>query len=139
LAGWRLATRDWCSICDVDESPARGAFYQITGGLFMTASRHPHALLESALIKQCAPCTAKVTESTSRPWASITFTGARHVIHMSITGPQALAKAAALKQSLSCAEFDLPGHLVADIIAADPQSDGDDATLTIEALTVETE
>jgi hypothetical protein len=105
----------------------------------MRTSRNPQCLLEAAVIKQCAPCAAKVIASTSIPWASVTFTGARHNIRLAINGPDAGRKAAALAQSLSCEEFDLPGHLVADLITADPEIDGDQAILAIEALTVETE
>lgn len=61
--------------------------------------------------------------SRSEPWASITFTGARHafVFVPGIAPPD-----------LSDAEFSLTGHLVADIKA---ERSGE--TVLVEALTIE--
>lgn len=69
-----------------------------------------------------------VVESRSRPWASVTFTGARHRIVLTVPDGQRTA----LLDGLDCDDLPLPGHIVADITAAD-----DGAAIVIEALTVE--
>jgi hypothetical protein len=71
--------------------------------------------------------TISAVEST--PWASVTFSGARHRLVAS-------GEAAALDRfaaGLECDAFDLPGHIVAEIVVAGRAA----RSLTIEALTVE--
>lgn len=63
-----------------------------------------------------------VDSGGSEPWASATFTGARHVLR---------GRGADLN-GIEDDEFDLPGHFVADIAWT---KDGDG--LRIEALTIE--
>lgn len=81
-------------------------------------------------------------EIRSRTWASATFTGARHEITMRLAGPDAPASAARFVATLGEREFDLRGHVVADIASVSsapaPGAEGETAMrLTIEALTVE--
>jgi hypothetical protein len=91
-----------------------------------------HRALTNALLKLATP--AEIPASRERPWASITFTGARHWVSLSV-GPARAREIAAL---LPDYEFNLPGHLVADIVVTGTKPDGDRILLEIEALTVET-
>jgi len=91
-----------------------------------------HRALTNALLKLATP--AEIPESRDRPWASVTFTGARHWVSLSV-GP---ARAEEIAAMLPEFEFDLPGHLVADIVVTGTKTDGDRTILEIEALTVET-
>jgi hypothetical protein len=96
----------------------------------MTANAH--RALTNALLKLATP--AEIPESRERPWASVTFTGARHWFALSV-GP---ARAEGIAAMLPDHEFDLPGHLVADIAVTGTRVDGDRTIVEIEALTVET-
>ncbi|WP_414903152.1 hypothetical protein ACMT1E_07510 [Sphingomonas flavalba] len=92
----------------------------------MSRRADPLAALCRCLARRAPGLT--VIESRSRPWASVTFTGARHrVVAMVPDGQRA-----ALLDGLDCDELPLPGHIVADIAAAE---EGD--AIVIEALTVE--
>ncbi len=93
---------------------------------------NPHRGLTNALLKLATP--AEMRSSRDRPWASVTFTGARHWFALSI-GP---ARAEAVTALLPDYEFEIPGHLVADIVVTGTRPDGDRIILDIEALTVET-
>lgn len=96
----------------------------------MTANAH--RALTNALLKFATP--AEMRGSRERPWASVTFTGARHWFALSV-GP---ARADFITTLLPDFEFDIPGHLVADISVAGTRPDGDRVILDVEALTVET-
>lgn len=100
----------------------------------MTAHRtaNAHRALTNALLKLATP--AEIHSSRERPWASVTFTGARHWFALSV-GP---ARADVVADLLPDAEFDIPGHLVADMVVTGTRPDGDRILLDIEALTVET-
>ena len=63
-----------------------------------------------------------IVEAGTEPWASVTFTGMRHILRCA---PTDVAE-------IEAAQFTLPGHIVADICAG--QRDG---ALVIEALTIE--
>jgi len=85
-----------------------------------------------------APSDAVVEEISSRSWASITFTGARHRIVLRLDGVGANESADRLCDLLERAEFEIRGHIVADIeLAAREIAPNDGVRLTIEALTVE--
>ena len=75
---------------------------------------------------------------TSRPWASITFSGERHRLVLCLPGPGAQAAVDAFLDGLEDRDFALRGHILADIEAAGVQRDADgQIRLTLEALTVE--
>jgi hypothetical protein len=76
-------------------------------------------------------------EIRSRSWASATFAGARHELGLRLAGEGAAAAADAFAENLESADFELRGHLLADIalVANEPTEDG--VRLRIEALTVE--
>lgn len=85
-----------------------------------------------------APSASVVEEISSRSWASITFTGARHRIVLRLDGAGANEAADRLFENLKVAEFELRGHVVADIgVVAREIAPNDGVRLTIEALTVE--
>ncbi|HEX9932701.1 MAG TPA: hypothetical protein VGB08_07645 [Allosphingosinicella sp.] len=81
----------------------------------------------------------RVEELSSRGWASVTFSGARHRIAFSLHGPGAGAAADAFLERMAEAEFDLRGHVLADIalVSEDRSPAGERVQVCIEALTVE--
>ena len=79
-----------------------------------------------------------VEEIRSRSWASATFAGARHELTFRIDGEGAAAAADAFLQNLGTAEFDLRGHILADIaLVSEERIDGGPVRISLEALTVE--
>ncbi len=79
-----------------------------------------------------------IEELVSRSWASITFTGARHLLCLRVDGDGAEAAADAFLTDLDEREFDLCGHILADIALVSQESAEDGAIrLRLEALTVE--
>lgn len=89
-----------------------------------------HTQLCAAVLRLAAP--ARILRSQDRPWASITFSGARHWITLQVPAD----RAAALEAALPEAEFSLPGQLVADLAISATRDLGQDAQIDIEALTV---
>ena len=81
----------------------------------------PHRALIRALVARYPGLL--VLAGSSEPWASVTYTGARHTLTCA-AGPDL--------SGIEEAEFALPGHILADIAA---RRSGD--RLTIEALTIE--
>lgn len=81
----------------------------------------------------------RVQELSSRSWASVTFSGARHRVTFCLEGAVAGSAADAFVTQMSEAEFDLDGHILADIalLGADRSPSGDRVQLRLEALTVE--
>lgn len=79
-----------------------------------------------------------VEEISSRDWASVTFTGARHELALRLDGESAAEAADRLCENLEAAEFHLRGHILADIalMAREATPDGG-VRLRLEALTVE--
>ena len=80
-----------------------------------------------------------VEKMVSRPWASIAFSGTRHAFTLRLHGPSAREAAAAFLTGLQDREFDLHGHILADLAAMDdlPPLGEDCVCLSFEALTVE--
>jgi len=60
----------------------------------------------------------------------------RHELRLRLAGSAAARAAKIVLVDLAEREFDLPGHILVDIAAADVANDGGDVLLTIEALTV---
>ena len=77
-----------------------------------------------------------VEKLQSHGWASVTFSGARHRIRLRLEGPGAGAEADAFLAGLSEREFELRGHLLADIFLVSEKR-GEAVRLDLEALTVE--
>ncbi len=89
-----------------------------------------HAALARALTAMTG---ASLAGSRETLWASSGFTGWRHVYSFDLGArddPAALAR-------LDSTEFDLPGHIVADIALVARERDAHGCRITIEALTVE--
>ena len=78
-----------------------------------------------------------IEEIRSRSWASVTFTGARHELTFRIGGDGAAAAADRFLSHLEAAEFDLRGHILADIALVSDERGDDWIRISLEALTVE--
>ncbi len=97
-----------------------------------------HRLLLRALVARAGGSPgAIIPGASSEAWASATFHGARHAIALRLEGPDASTRASQLSTEMDAIEFQLPGHLVADITVVAREDDGAAVTLQIEALTVE--
>lgn len=72
-------------------------------------------------------------------WQSLTFVGERHELDLRILPPRSEDVAKRIREKLEDAEFDIPGHFVADIAAREsPNAEDDGATiLIVEALTIQ--
>ena len=72
-------------------------------------------------------------------WASVTFTGARHRLRVTLDGQGAVGSAADFLDKLPDLDLPLPGHIVADIalVAEERGDSGRHAVLELEALTIE--
>src|SRR3712207_2020050 len=79
----------------------------------------------------------RIDELLSTPWASVTFRGARHRLTFALEGDGAGEAADMFLAGMDEAEFDIAGHIVADIALVDCERSeaGDRVRLTIEALT----
>jgi hypothetical protein len=76
-------------------------------------------------------------ELSSRSWASVTFSGARHEIAFRLEGDGAGEAAARFLCGLGTAELSLRGHILADIAMVAEERRPDCASIRLEALTVE--
>jgi hypothetical protein len=76
--------------------------------------------------------TAVIENSASHPWASVTFAGTRHELTLRLSG----LSGCDLLTGIGEREFVLPGHILIDLVATGIERDGEDALVTIEALTV---
>ena len=92
----------------------------------------PHARLIRALIARSGD-SATLDHGTSEPWASATFTGARHLLRLAL--PPAAADGFVL--GLDEHEFAIPGHIVADVIVTARRESEAATILEIAALTIE--
>lgn len=79
----------------------------------------------------------EVRAARSESWSSATFSGSRHSFALTLSGPTAAMAAARFADGLDAIEFQLPGHLVADIAITERADSPDRSAFTIEALTVE--
>ena len=93
-----------------------------------------HSLLARAGLDQDRILLSKFR---SVDWQSLTFTGERHEIGLRLRGPGAEDALARLRDGLVEAEWDLHGHVVADIliVATRAASDGS-IDVDLEALTL---
>lgn len=119
-------------------SPARR---RISGPAETGRKSDPHMRLLRGL-QEIAGVHGRITESSSRPWASATFIGAQHAMTMRIGGPDALDRAARLAGALPDAEIRLAGHILADLVVDGVETGQDQAgapfaLLRLAALTVE--
>lgn len=82
-------------------------------------------------------CGFALEEISSRRWASATFTGARHELAFRLEGEGAEMAAERFLSGLDSAEFDLRGHILADIALVTAERRPGCAHIRLEALTVE--
>lgn len=93
----------------------------------------PWLQLVSAVLKLAGEH-AQLLSHAETAWASITFTGTRHVIRLRFDGQAGAAAAEAFIEAVVDHEFRMSGKLVADAtIASVEQTQGSDAAVTIEA------
>lgn len=92
--------------------------------------------LERALTRSAADAgiALAVTATIATPWASVTFTGARHRLTLRAVASASLDSWLA---DLPEAEFRLRGHLVADLAVTATMPAADLTEITLELLTVE--
>lgn len=101
----------------------------------------PHGRLLAALLRMAGEG-AWIEKAKSRPWASATFQGSRHVVEIGFAGDAAHAAAVAMAEIAPRSEFGISGHIVADV-SIDGQSlkrDGEGrpiALLRLSALVIE--
>jgi hypothetical protein len=97
------------------------------------------AQLLRALVKRIALNMNRISIGRIRSvdWQSLTFTGERHEISLRLAGPDPHLALEALRVELRHAEWQLDGHIVAEILIVDEQVfDDGSITLEIEALTL---
>ncbi|MEY4269478.1 MAG: hypothetical protein RLZZ58_694 [Pseudomonadota bacterium] len=103
------------------------------------ARRSPHHRLSHALTQRLGRM-LRLVDSRETPWASATFTGARHRFHFVVEDvPMGTAERGRIT-ALAEAEWGLHGHVVADVALrwgyTEPQAGHDPIMLNVEMLTV---
>ncbi|MBC2778420.1 hypothetical protein [Parasphingopyxis marina] len=88
-------------------------------------------------LRQRAGAEPVIEDVRTTPWASITFSGARHRIALRLEGASAPDAARAMSEGLDYAEFDLGAYILVDIAVAETRLAGDGVHLVIEALVIE--
>ncbi len=92
--------------------------------------------LLAQIIAKLRPARVIVVDAASKPWASVTFAGERHELTLLVEGDAAGTVAQRLERTIRCEEFDITGHLVADILITHKSADMEAVRLDIQALTV---
>lgn len=83
------------------------------------------------------PARISVSRCRSVDWQSLTFVGELHEISLAMAGPDPAAAMALLRDGLADAEWQLNGHVVADIVITGETRAGDGSILVdLEALTL---
>ena len=98
-------------------------------------ARGPDAgtLLVRALRTMGAAFDIRVDSIASRPWASATFVGARHVVRLAAPAVPGLRS---WLDALPEAEFALRGHIVADAVVDTTETIGDECRIALGVLTI---
>jgi hypothetical protein len=78
-----------------------------------------------------------IEEIRSRRWASVTFQGARHELVFRLDGEGAEEAAARFVSALDARNFELRGHLMADVSLVAEERRPGFARIRLDALTVE--
>lgn len=98
--------------------------------------RDPLPRLLGQLLKRAgAPTT--IERAVSRPWASALFEGRRHVIALRLSGATVATRLCDFVEGIESAEWQLPGHFVADITIDDTREEENEIRLELSALTIE--
>lgn len=95
------------------------------------------ALLRAVRVRFAHVAGFVVEEIRSRRWASVTFRGARHELSFRLEGEGAEAAAGRFLSGLSARDFELRGHLLADLSLVAEERRPGCARIRLEALTVE--
>lgn len=90
-------------------------------------------------LRQCCEAHAllRLERSHSRAWQSLLFDGSRHDIRVALSGSAIDLALAELRTTLAEPDFAIPGHIVADLRLMTVDHAGDDASVSLEALTIE--
>lgn len=79
-----------------------------------------------------------VEDASLRPWCSATFVGAQHRITVRIKAAQPIDHARVVAKAIEDGEFNLSGHIVADVRVADVvEVNAKAVDLVLEVLTIE--
>lgn len=103
----------------------------------MPAADSTTALIRAVRSAFANPCGFALEEIRSRRWASATFTGARHELAFRLEGEGAESAAENFLSGLDTAEFELRGHILADIALVAAERRPGCTEIRLEALTVE--
>lgn len=97
-----------------------------------------HGALRAAISGRFHPAIAQVQSSSQQRWSSVTFVGARHHYALCIAGDGAEHLVDEATTSILLEDFNIDGHIVADIAVAGRRSRGPNMVqIELEALTVE--
>ncbi len=97
-----------------------------------------HGALRAAISGRFHPAIAQVQSSSQRRWSSVTFVGARHRYALCVAGDGAEHLVDEAAATILCGDFNIDGHIVADIAIAGRRSHGPNLVqIELEALTVE--
>lgn len=75
--------------------------------------------------------------SDSTSWQSLLFDGGRHRIEIRLGGDRVDAAIEALSDEIATPDFEIPGHLVAEINIIGIDRDAGDAVVRLDALTIQ--
>ena len=78
-----------------------------------------------------------IERAVSRPWASALFEGRRHIVTLRLSGARAATRFRAFAEGIESAEWQVPGHFVADITIDDSRQEADEWWVELSALTIE--
>ena len=95
-----------------------------------------HEILRALLLEHFGDSVTEVRHATQQPWSSATFAGARHVFELVVCKAKEVAQVKVQAAALHDDQFDLPGHIVADLTSR-VELDADATTIIIEVLSVE--
>lgn len=98
--------------------------------------RDPLPRLLEQLLKRAGTPTM-IERAVSRPWASALFEGRRHIIALRLSGARVATRFRDFAEGIDSAEWQLPGHFVADIMIDEVRQDEDAFWLELSALTIE--
>ncbi len=98
--------------------------------------RPPLAVRLAHAIERSLDIEFAIERADSADWASATFAGATHRLDLLLRGADAERRADRVAGTIADAEYDLRGHIIADIALAARGGCDDGVRLTIEALTI---
>jgi hypothetical protein len=98
----------------------------------------PGKALLAALRSRCRPyARLHATRSDSHPWRSLLFDGERHLLDVTIDGPDVDQAVHTLREATIMADLDLPGHLLVELSMEKVDPAADPALFRLRALTLD--